>query len=383
MSIKIQNLLLGLILTFSLSSVAQTLDELEKEKNRLNIRIENANKLLLSYSKKKQSNINSVRLLDNQIKDRESLIAVYHSEIDVLKADINILESEIDNNEKELSSLKEQYTKLINEAYLNKKKYNELSFFFGAESFNEAYRRYAMLKEYNKFRHNQGVLIQNKAIKLDESYKLLNTNLKVQNNALNSVQQQYAQLINDKQKVNKNIQELKQKETSLKQDIRKQKKSLKKLEDEIVKLIEEISNETVEPSDFHLSKGKLIWPVRDGVVISRFGEHPHPVLKYVKVNNNGLDLQASEDKKVRPVFAGKVSRIVPIPGYNKAILIRHGRFLTVYANIGEVNVKPGQNVTKSSILGTIYSGKGENSGVLHFEIWEESVKLNPEHWLKK
>ncbi|MCG8580629.1 MAG: peptidoglycan DD-metalloendopeptidase family protein [Bacteroidales bacterium] len=373
--------IVSLFLLISFQASAQSLEQLENEKKQLNQRIKNANALLVSYSKQKSTSIKNINLLNLQIKDRERLINLYEDEIVLLESDIRSLESEIDDTKESLEQLKIQYAKLISETYNNKKRYNELSFFFGAESFNEAYRRYSMLKEYNRFRHNQGVLIEKKSNDLDNSYELLNTKLKVQNNALNSVRTQHNNYVSDKLAVNRKIQDLKRKESSVKQDIRRQKKALKKLEDAIVKVIAEMSKEKAEPSDFHLAKGQLIWPVNDGIVVSQFGEHQHPVLKYVKVNNNGIDIQSTSDNIAKAVFNGKVSRIVPIPGYNKAVLVRHGRFLTVYANIEEVHVNPGQNVTKNTNIGTIYNGKGENSGVLHFEIWEESVKLNPEHWL--
>jgi len=369
---------------YSVVANTQTIKELEQQKDNLNKRIENSSKLLASYSKQRVSGLNNINVLNQQISDRERLIELYNSEIRLLTADIDALQFEIADTEKELKGLKSQYSKLINETYKNKKRYNELSFFFGAESFNEAYRRYNMLKEYNRFRHNQGVLINEKSQQLDEAHQLLKTKLKVQNIALNKANSQYEKLVSDKSRLGKKVNALQQKESTLKKEIRKQKRALKKLEDTIVKLIAELAKEdNVEPSDFHLAKGKLPWPIINGVVVSKFGEHKHPVLKYVKVNNNGIDIQSTNDLEAKTVFTGKVSRIVPIPGYNKAVLIRHGRYLTVYANIDKVRVNPGENVTKNDVIGTIYSGNGENSGVLHFEIWEESVKINPELWLIK
>jgi murein DD-endopeptidase MepM/ murein hydrolase activator NlpD len=368
---------------FSLSALSQSLSELEEQKKQLNNKLENSSKLLAKYSKQRQSGLKNINVLNQQIVDREKLISVYKSEIGLIKKDILELKTEIKNTEEKLEELKTQYARLIKETYANKKRYNELSFFFGAKSFNEAYRRYTMLKEYNRFRHNQGILITQKSDELEQSNHLLQAKLKVQNNALNKVNSQYERLLQDKRSVSNNVKNLQQKESSLKKDIRQQKRNLKKLEDTIIKIIAEMSSEKVDDTDFHLAKGKLIWPVDKGVIISHFGEHKHPVLKYVKVNNNGIDIQSSESLEAKSVFAGKVTRIVPIPGYNKAILIRHGRFLTVYANLDKVRVNSGDNVTKNSVIGTIYNGEGKNSGVLHFEIWEESEKLNPVNWLIK
>lgn len=383
MNVKSLVFLIALGLFYGFIANAQSLAELEKQKERINQRINNANTLLTKYSNQRSSNVNNINVLNRKIEDGERLIALYNEEIQILEKDINLLNIEIEDSKLKLTQLKGQYEKLIRETYSNKKRYNELSFFFGAESFNEAYRRYVMLKEYNKFRYNQGLLIQQKTIELNKASNLLHAKLQVQNNTLNSLKLQHEELVQDKIKIDQSVQDLKKKEANLRKSIRNEKQALKKLEDTIVKLIAEINSEKIEPSDFHLSKGKLVWPVNNGVVVSQFGEHQHPVLKYVKVKNNGIDIQSASDNKARAVFSGKVSRVVPIPGYNKAVLVRHGRFLTVYANIDTVNVKPGENVTKNSVIGTIYTGNGENSGVLHFEIWEESMKLNPESWLVK
>lgn len=383
MNVKSLVFLIALGLFYGFIANAQSLAELEKQKERINQRINNANTLLTKYSNQRSSNVNNINVLNRKIEDGERLIALYNEEIQILEKDINLLNIEIEDSKLKLTQLKGQYEKLIRETYSNKKRYNELSFFFGAESFNEAYRRYVMLKEYNKFRYNQGLLIQQKTIELNKASNLLHAKLQVQNNTLNSLKLQHEELVQDKIKIDQSVQDLKKKEANLRKSIRNEKQALKKLEDTIVKLIAEINSEKIEPSDFHLSKGKLVWPVNNGVVVSQFGEHQHPVLKYVKVKNNGIDIQSASDNKARAVFSGKVSRVVPIPGYNKAVLVRHGRFLTVYANIDTVNVKAGENVTKNSVIGTIYTGNGENSGVLHFEIWEESMKLNPESWLVK
>ena len=362
---------------------SQSISDLEKQKNEVTIRIASANKLLVKYSKQRTTSLNSIKVLNSQIEDRERLISIYHEEIYFLENDIQLLNREIEASEKELVLLKRQYAKLISDTYENKKKYTELSFFFGAESFNEAYRRYVMLKEYNRFRHNQGILIEIKAEQLNESSFLLNSKLKVQNNALKSIEAEKTRLEADKRSMTSNIHVLAQKQDKLKQDLRRQKRALKKLENAIVKMIKELSTTVAEPSGFNLAKGKLPWPVIEGIVVSQFGEHQHPVLKYVKVNNNGVDIQSSISNEAKSVFSGIVTRVVPIPGYNNAVLIRHGKFLTVYANLDAVHVNKGQNVTNKTVIGTIYSGNGDNSGVLHFEIWEESVKLNPEKWLLK
>jgi murein hydrolase activator len=102
----------------------------------------------------------------------------------------------------------------------------------------------------------------------------------------------------------------------------------------------------------------------------------------VKVKNNVLDVKISSNGTVRSVFDGEVTRVIGIPGYNKAVIIRHGKFLTVYANLDEIRVQSGQVVKQGQPIGTVFSGQGDHSNTLHFEIWNENAKQNPEHWLK-
>ena len=136
-------------------------------------------------------------------------------------------------------------------------------------------------------------------------------------------------------------------------------------------------------SNFSKAKGQLVWPVKDGVVTNKFGEHNHAILKGVKVKNNGIDITALKENEVKCVYEGTVSRVIAIPGYNKAVIVRHGKYLTVYANLVDVYVKNGDVIQSNQEIGQIYTDSNEKSGILHFEIWEENKKINPVDWLVK
>nr|WP_321406716.1 peptidoglycan DD-metalloendopeptidase family protein [uncultured Carboxylicivirga sp.] len=360
----------------------QNLSDLQSQKKRLEEQLEKSSKMLLLYGNQKNKALTNVKLINSQISSREELINVYNKEISILNSEINNLKIDIDKSVLELEQIKSDYARLIQKSFENRKIYNEVAFFLGAESFNEAYRRFILFKEYNKFRKNQGILIQTRTTELEEKKSLLEVKLKVQNNTLNAVLKEKEELLKSRRNLDNSIDSLKRKERDLKAQIKKNQQSLEKLEKAILKLIEESSKETFTASDFNKAVGKLIWPVNSGIIISKFGEHQHPVLKYVKVNNNGIDIQCQNDNKCRVVFDGVVSRIVTIPGYNKTVIIRHGKYLTVYANLKSVLLKKGDKVINGSMIGEIYDGEGENSNVLHFEIWEQNVKLNPEKWLK-
>jgi len=364
-----------------LSIQAQDIKSLEAEKIRIQEDIARTSNLLQKYNQEKSKALTNIKLLNSQIKSREKLVDIYSTEIGWLNDDILSLQSEIQQSELELQALKKSYANLILKSYENRKIYNEVSFFLGAETFNEAYRRFIIYKEYNKFRRNQGELIHKQTKDLEEKRAILETKLNIQTTALQKVIKEKEHLIANKNKLNSSINNLKRKERQLKKQLADNQKSLQKLEKAILKLIEEATKEDYVITDFNKSFGKLTWPVGSGVIVSQFGEHQHPVLKYVKVNNNGVDILSNNGGRCTAVFEGVVSRVVTIPGYNKTVIVRHGKYLTVYANLQTVSVKKGDSVVRDSELGIIYSGEGENSNVLHFEIWEENRKLDPEKWL--
>ncbi len=102
----------------------------------------------------------------------------------------------------------------------------------------------------------------------------------------------------------------------------------------------------------------------------------------VKTFNNGVDIATDKGASARSIFDGVVTGVITIPGANKAVIIRHGEFLTVYANLSSVNVKVGDKVTVKQNLGPIYTDIDEGKTILHLEVWKGKTRMNPSGWLK-
>lgn len=371
-----------LLSLFASSLFSQDISKLKKNKTSILEKIEAANVLLKKYDKKKGLSVQKIKVLNKQLSEREELILLMNKEIHTLEIQIDSLSDLIVRNEQELKELKKDYAAIILKTFKNRSVYNELTFLLGAESFNDAYRRYIMMNEYSKFRRNQGELIQTFTDKLNQQKSQIQEKRMVQETILSDVILEKENINQSKTKIAKDVKSLKKKEKAIKAQIKKQQKALKKLENDIVRLINASRSQAVEYSTFSEAKGKLIWPT-EGLIISKFGEHQHPVLKYVKVNNNGVDIKYTTKPLVVSVYKGKVSRVVSIPGYNNAVIVRHGKYLTVYANLKSVNVSAGEEVSTHTLIGQIFEGEGDNSGVLHFEVWKENEKMNPQLWLKK
>lgn len=144
---------------------------------------------------------------------------------------------------------------------------------------------------------------------------------------------------------------------------------------------------TVAPAaaTFAKSKGKLLFPVSGKyTIVSQFGRNHYGDLSKVEIDNPGIDILTAPGSSARAVYPGTVSSIFNIDGYHHIVMVRHGEYLTIYANIEKLSVRKGESVKAGQQLGTIYGdASDDNRTVLHFEVRKERDKLNPLDWLQK
>ena len=135
--------------------------------------------------------------------------------------------------------------------------------------------------------------------------------------------------------------------------------------------------------NFSGNKGKLPWPVERGTITERFGTHPHPVLKDVMVENNGIDIATADGSLVRSIFDGEVVNVIFNPSFQKGVIIKHGEYYSVYTNLSDVTVKAGDKVTTKQKIGTAWEDPEEGKTEVHLEIWKGTVILDPALWISK
>ena len=100
-------------------------------------------------------------------------------------------------------------------------------------------------------------------------------------------------------------------------------------------------------------------------------------------SSSGIEIQSQPNAEAKVVFNGEVTTIVSIPGYGTCILVRHGNYYTFYGNIEKIAVKKGDKVTTGQSLGVIFTDPETNTAQMHFQLWQQKTKLNPELWLRK
>jgi len=302
-----------------------------------------------------------------------------------LENDIDFAQEEISGITNELIRIKAEFSEAVVAGYKSSRKVSKMHFVFMSKSFNDLLRRLNYLERIVEFRKLQLELIQQK--KVENSVKINQLFAKKKELALRVDEkvEESEKLRKDKETYESLIDELKGKERQLAAEIGQREELSDQLEKQIRELIVRESdpllangsNDDVNP-DFRIKS--LPWPVKFGYVSERFGIHKHEDLINITTQNNGINITCNANEKVFPVFEGKVSAIIEVPGMQTTVLLKHGDHYSVYANLQSVNVVGGQQVTPETEIGSV----GENAdGIteIHFEIWSGTTKLNPELWL--
>ena len=397
------------LITFCLlcftGAFCQNKKDLETKKEQLHKDIEFTNKLLEETKKNKSVSLNHLVTLNKKISIREELIRTINSEIGMLQDQINETNSLITSLEKDIKKLKDEYAKMIYFAYKNQSSYNRLMFIFAAKDFNQAYKRLKYFQQYSEYRKTQKELIIKTQQVLSSKKGDLENKKTAKTELLNNEQNEKQMLSSEKTEQVEVLNSLQEKEKDLKTQLKKKQKDEEKLnkaiEDIIRREIEEARKRAEKEGrkttaafaltpeaqklsdDFASNKGKLPWPVEQGVITETFGEHPHPVLKGIVTKNNGVDINSNKGAVARAVFDGEVSGVVVIPGAYKAVLVRHGEYLSVYSNLEEVYVKMGDKITTKQNIGLIHTNDEDSKTEVHLEIWKGTTKMDPENWLFK
>jgi septal ring factor EnvC (AmiA/AmiB activator) len=270
------------------------------------------------------------------------------------------------------------------------KGFNKLTFLFASSTFNQLFMRMKYIQQYSEARKNQGKQILIVQLSLGEQIAEIET----QRNSKRSL---LTEELTESEKLENLVGQQKQLVTQLTQDEKRIKQELdqqKKAERELTKKIEEIIEAerkaallssvdlTGLTSAFEEEKGKLPWPVEQGFVSSKYGEHQHPTIRTLTINNPGVDIQTNENATVKVVFAGKISQVLSVPGLGNSVLIQHGDYFTVYSKLKTVVVKKGDVVTVGQSLGQVLTDK-DNISQIKFRVHAPKGTVNPELWLQR
>ncbi|MCF8713679.1 peptidoglycan DD-metalloendopeptidase family protein [Joostella atrarenae] len=393
----------------TLQAQSEEQKELEARKSRLQEEIQQFNTLLSQKRKEKTSVLEDVEDLDHKIRIRKELIKVTNQQANLINRQINNNINKISKLRDDLKELKSDYAEMIRKSYKSNSQQSRLMFLLSSEDFFQAYKRVQYMKQYTNYRKEQADEIQSKTKELQRLNDGLVGQRKEKETLIAENRKEQASLEQELSSQQGLIATIKKKETEYANQIRDKQKQADKIDKQIDKIIrdaiakanaanKETTKETRESAtkssnfaltaeaklvdtDFKANKGKLPWPVEKGVLKMRYGKQPHPIVKSVTIQSNGVRIATEKGSKARAIYRGKVLAVQAIKGGNKAVLIQHGNYISVYNNLGKVYVKEGDNVITKQEIGEVFTSTSNNETVLKFMIYNNDHTDNPANWI--
>ena len=408
--------------------------ELENRRNELQQQITESETLLRSTKKDVKSQLDNLALITGQIEKRKQYLEVLQADVNALNAEITSLGKQLAELEKELNEKKENYQASVQYMYKNRSVQEKLMFIFSAKNFNQMYRRMRYVRQYADFQRVQGKEIEGKQQQVNAKKEELETTKSAKETLLKQGEAERARLQIQERDRQTLVANLQKKQRGIQQEINKKRQTAQQLNRQIDKLIEEEvakarkraeeearkkaaeeakakqanaktntkSNTPTQPKEvkkaapvekfnlntedrrlsgnFERNRGILPMPITGPyVIVSHYGAYTVDGLKYVKLDNKGIDIKGKAGAQARAIFDGEVSVIFKYNGLNN-VLIRHGAYISVYCNLSTVNVQKGSKVNTRDVIGAIATDTNGNT-VLHFQLRKETAKLNPELWL--
>ena len=410
-------ILLFFLSFFSFLSFSQNKQQLKEQKNIVEKEISFTVNLLEKTKANKKNSLKYLKVLDSKINNEDKLLKIMNMEVNLLKKQIVIAQnkinfsvSEIKRIEEDIIKLKDEYASMLYSLQKNRSSKNNLIFIVSSSTFNQAYKRVLYLKQYSQSRIKHFTKINI----TQDSLAAENANLAIQIIQLEADKKLSVDLINSKKikiddftktKIEKNllVSNLSKSETMFKSKIKQQQLRAKELDDKIKEIIKEeirLAREKAKKingdnkfsltpealilsNEFSSNKGKLPWPLDQGIIVTKYGSQKHNVFKGVETFNNGINIATKKGVVVRSVFKGAISRIFLIKGEGKAVLINHGEYFSVYSGLAEVNVKIGDKIFSKEVIGKMSNDDLLSDAELHFEIWKGYDKQDPSLWLYK
>ncbi|MDI9357216.1 MAG: peptidoglycan DD-metalloendopeptidase family protein [Chitinophagaceae bacterium] len=393
----IKIILVFLLFFFFFESIAQKSKTfLEKEKQKTKQKIDETKSVIIKTENEKESTLSYLKEINAKVEKKETVLKSMREEMKILQADIEELSFIITSLESDMAILKKEYAELIYNTQKQTRSLSILSFLFTSQNFYQLFLRLQYHNQYAKLRSIQAREIAKISQSLETEKKIIEKkqfqkeqvvkNIITENNTLTSLKKTKDALV---------IQ-LSNRQKELEAELVLYMEAVKKIDELIAKTINnnEKKNNTIDTKinpksiieeeykrgiAFESKKNKLIWPVKSGFVSSKFGRQPHPILKRIEIENQGIDIQTKE-KKARAIHDGIVSTVAFVPVMQNVVIIKHGEYYTLYAKLSEIHVKKGDKIKTGQIIGDIFVDTNKIAEI-QFQIWKNNQKLNPENWI--
>lgn len=396
----------------------QTQEKLEKRKAQILREIQEKEAMLQEVKSKEKSVSTQLQLQKEKIQLKQKLINTTEKQTKVLNNDIYINQVNINRLKKELVLLKEDYAEMILKSYKARSERSRVMFLLSSQNFLQAYKRAQYMKQYASYRKTQGEEIQQKTLELSDRTDKIVVQKEEKQKLLVENEKEKQLLEKEKQEQEEVAKAIKKSKNQIAAEIKKKQQETKNIDKQIDKLIREAiaaankktaaaakkanpktttpaKTREVEAADkivltpegqviannFKANKGRLPWPVEKGFVSLGYGDQAHPVYKSLVVHNSGVEITTDQGASARAVFGGEVIKVMVLSPVNRAVMIQHGDYFTVYQNLSSVSVSKGDKVSIKETIGKIRTNGDTGKTVLKFTISQNTTYNNPASWL--
>jgi septal ring factor EnvC (AmiA/AmiB activator) len=399
---KLLWILAGLFLFVSTQAPAhpepQDIKSKEKELQKLRREIDDYEKRIKKSERRENATLETIGYYDQQILLIRKLLRRLKEESNRLQKDIEGIRRNIGTSEDQLHSLKNHYAEYLTSAY----KYgrlHDLELLLTSSSVNQFAIRAEYLRRFSAQRSKDLRTIAEHKSNLEEESATLRTKLNQQKQLITEKATEEKTIKRKAREKQKLLASIRRDKDNYKKQLQRRKNDAAELEAIVADLIEKerirkaheealAKRERRAPPEvssaglaFLSRRGRLPWPVSGGSIVLRFGNQIHPVLKTV-TQNTGIDISVPTGTEVHAVATGDVATISWLPSYGNLLILNHNNgFRSVYTHLSEITVTQGQNVSEGQAIGI--SGESLAGPLLHFELWKEREKQDPELWLTK
>lgn len=395
-------LLFFLLFSITLQAQSSKRQQLENQRKEYVKQIRQLERLMSKGKKEQRTILSNLDNLNYKISVRQNLINITNQQANLLTREINNNQKQITHLRNRLQVLKEEYAAMIVKSYKSRSEENKVMFLLSSTNFQQAYKRLQYIKQYANYQKKQGEEIKVQTVKLQD----LNKGLVVQ-------KQDKQKLIEEnraaKKELDKEVSEFESLKVSINKDLNKYRSEIKTNQQEVDRIDKEIDRIIKEAiaasnrkagktgsstfaltpeernlaSNFAANKGKLPWPVREGVKKIPFGTTRSPIDRNVKINSIGIGIATNKNEKVRAVFEGVVLAIMLPKNGNNIVMIRHGSYITIYKNLEKIYVKKGDKISTRQEIGEVRTNNSSGEAILTFVISKDGKYLNPAYWVKQ
>ena len=410
-------------------------EKLEERKAQIQKEIRENERMLQTVKKKEKSAVNVIVIQSNKIKLKEKLINTTEKQKKLLSNDMYINQVKINKLKKELEILKEDYAEMIVKSYKSRSEQSRAMFILSSENFLQAYKRAQYMKQYTSYRKMQGEEIKSKTGELIVYNGKLDVQKKAKQKLIAENEKERLSLEKERQEQEKLVNSIKKDKKKIAAEIKKKQQESRTIDRQIDRLIREaiaeanrkaameramekaraeskaeskteskaeiktraraivsaapVSSSKIEltpeskiiADNFRANRGRLPYPVEKGFISLGYGDQPHPLFNTITVHNSGVEITTDQGANARAVFGGEVTSVMVLSPVNKAVMIQHGDYFTVYQNLSSVSVSKGDKVSIKQTIGKVRTNGETGKTIIKFLILQNTTYNNPQSWL--